>query len=78
VGEADIEAAARRLKLLADQKAEVYFQRRGFKNAADFLRQFAKLSAVVIWSPPQNVIWRNKQARLPLSKDLAKLWTPGR
>lgn len=72
--EADIDMAARRLKLLADQKDEIYFQRRGFKNAADFLRQFTRLSTVVSWASPQNILWHNKLARFPLAKDMANLW----
>jgi hypothetical protein len=63
VSEADIKLAVVKLRQLAEQKDEVFFTRRGFKNAADFLKQYPHLSGIVLHQPDQNVIWLNPLAR---------------
>lgn len=68
----DLGQATRRLKQMADQKAETYFRERGFQDAADFLGQYRNLSAIVLHRPvePPNLLWHNAIARHPLLKDL--------
>ncbi|HEX2906064.1 MAG TPA: hypothetical protein VHO69_04345 [Phototrophicaceae bacterium] len=74
---ADLAAAGKQIKLLADQKQEAFFTRRGFANAADFLRQYAHLSAVIARRTDSAasqsealLIWLNPNARHPLPKDI--------
>jgi sarcosine oxidase gamma subunit len=74
---ADLAAAGKQIKLLADQKQEAFFTRRGFASAADFLRQYAKLSAVIArrtdGAARQSealLLWLNPNARHPLPKDI--------
>ncbi len=72
--EKDLAQAGLRLIRLADQKAEDYFAERGFKTAADFYRQFQKLSAMMLEPVPGDgaspAIWLNPIARQPLLKEL--------
>ncbi|MBI5670625.1 MAG: hypothetical protein HZC41_21750 [Chloroflexi bacterium] len=79
---ADLAAAGKRLKTLADTKQEQFFIRHGYDDAADFLRQYRHLSAVLVRCPPDHPHWLNSLARHPLPKDLLlalqKLLTPGR
>ncbi len=73
--QADLGQATLRLKQLADQKAEPYFKARGFADAADFLRQYRNLSAIVLHRPSAtpNHLWHNSIARHPLLKELHPL-----
>ncbi|MBZ0295352.1 MAG: hypothetical protein K8L99_22525 [Anaerolineae bacterium] len=63
IDEGDLTGAAAILRQLAERKAEVFFLQRGFKNAADFLKQFRQLSGVILHQPGENVIWLNSLAR---------------
>jgi hypothetical protein len=63
VKEADLNEAATTLRRLADGKQETFFTRRGFGSAAHFLRQFSRLSGVVLHHADTNVYWANTLAR---------------
>ena len=63
IAEADLTYAATALRRLAESKADEYFMRRGFKSATDFLRQYQRLSAIVLRQPHGNVLWLNSLAR---------------
>lgn len=63
VSEADLNRAATNLRQLAEQKAEDFFTRRGFKSAADFLKQYNKLSGIVLPQSGENMLWLNPLAR---------------
>lgn len=70
----DLAQAATRLKTMADQKVEAFFTGRGFKNAADFYKQYQNLSAMILAQAPVDrvsvPIWQNPIAKQPLSKEL--------
>jgi hypothetical protein len=63
VTEADVAQAAGTLRQLAERKVEAFFTRRGFESAADFLRQYSRLSGVVARQPGEPVFWLNPLAR---------------
>lgn len=63
VSESDITRAVITLRQLAERKDEVYFTRRGFENAADFLRQYRHLSGIVLHQPDAITLWVNPLAR---------------
>jgi hypothetical protein len=71
--------ALTQLRALAEQKEELYFMRRSFENARDFLRQFARLSAVANWHSPNGAVetvWNNALAKHPLPKELLNVLKP--
>lgn len=59
----DVAQAASTLRQLAERKAEDFFTRRGFENATDFLRQFVRLSGVVVRQPNGQALWLNPLSR---------------
>lgn len=59
----DIACAALALRKLAEGQDELFFTRRGFSGAADFLRQYARLSGVVLRLPDGIDSWPNPSAR---------------
>jgi hypothetical protein len=63
LSEADLTRAAVTLRQLAERKAEDFFTRRGFQSAADFLKQYAQLSGIVLRQAGRNVVWLNSIAR---------------
>ncbi len=63
ISEADLTHAAMTLRQLAEHKAEDFFTRRGFKNAADFLKQYHQLSGIVLHQSGNNILWLNTLAR---------------
>jgi hypothetical protein len=63
----DLAAAMVELRGMAEHKDELFFTRKGFKDAADFLRQFRLMSA--IWQPGS--LWRNSLAKYALPSELA-------
>jgi hypothetical protein len=72
-------ALARTMLWLQDRAAkkdDLVFQQRGFVGARDFLRQYQRLSGAVWLAADSGALvadlWRNPQARHPLSTDLAK------
>lgn len=60
---ADIEKTVADLRRAAERKEEATFTRRGFESAADFLRQFARLSGVALPRPGEVDLWLNPSAR---------------
>jgi hypothetical protein len=73
--EAELKQAVNRLKTLADNKEEVFFERHGYQHAADFLKFYHQLSAGVIRQPGGVLIWLNRGARKPLLKELVTVFT---
>ena len=65
----DLAAAHTTLRGLAERKVEEFFAHRGYKNAAEFLRQYRQMSAVVLKA--QGVVWLNPLAKHPLPKEVA-------
>ncbi len=61
--EADLDGAALTLRQLAERKAEDFFTRRGFRDAADFLRQYRQLSGIVWRRAGGQAVWLNALAR---------------
>ena len=70
ISEADLTLAATTLRQLADRKAEDFFTRRGFANAADFLKQYRQLSGIVLRQSGENVLWLNSLSRHKIPPDL--------
>lgn len=66
-GNGDLAAAMVELRTMAERKDEIFFTRKGFKDAVDFLRQYRNLSAV--WQPGS--LWRNPLAKHALPAELA-------
>jgi hypothetical protein len=69
VGSDDLAAAANGLRLLAERKDDAYFTRRAYESAADFGKQFRRLSGIVV-NKPQPAIWVNPQSKHPVPNDL--------
>ncbi len=65
----DLVAAHTALRGLAERKVEEFFAHRGYKNAAEFLRQYRQMSAVMLKA--QGVVWLNPLAKHPLPKEVA-------
>lgn len=63
VSEDDLNHATLTLRQLAERKDEDFFTRRGFKNAADFLKQYRNLSGIVVNQSGERIIWLNSLAR---------------
>lgn len=63
LSEADVTQAVTTLRLMAERKNEAYFTRRGYKNAADFLKKYQQLSGIVLHQSGGNVVWLNPLAR---------------
>jgi hypothetical protein len=72
ISEADLTSAVTTLRELAERKAEDFFMRRGFKNAADFLKQYRQLSGIVVRQPGEQVLWLNPIARHKASPEIVK------
>jgi hypothetical protein len=65
LSEDELVRAVSALRLLAERKNEEFFTKRGFPNAAGFLKQYSHLSAIVLRRPEPNhtLVWLNPQAR---------------
>lgn len=63
ITEADVAQAMTSLRQMAERKAEDFFARRGFRNAADFLRHYQQLSAIVLRQTDGLAVWLNPLAR---------------
>lgn len=61
--EAALAAATTSLRERAERKDEEFFMRRGFVNAAAFLKQYGRLSGVIVWQPGAHSPWLNPLAR---------------
>jgi len=72
----DVAAAMAGLRTRAERKDDPFFTRRGFLSASDFLKQYQRLSAMLLHTPradgdqPANMIWLNAIARQRLPNDL--------
>jgi hypothetical protein len=75
IAEGDIAGAMAALRLLAERKEDEFFVRRGFEDAADFLRQFRRLSGILARSQPAapDALWANPLAKHPLPRDIENL-----
>jgi hypothetical protein len=68
----DLAGMMRQVQALAERKEDAFFAQRGWQTARDFLRQCARLSALVWWDgwdEPDGgrwQVWQNAQARHPL------------
>ncbi len=71
IPEADVTHAVTTLRQLAERKNEDFFTRRGFKNAADFLRQYQHLSGIVFKQDGTFTVWQNPLARHKVLPELA-------
>jgi hypothetical protein len=63
ISEADLTRAVTNLRQLAERKVEDFFTRRGFASAADFLKHFRQISAIVVRQSGEQVLWLNADAR---------------
>lgn len=63
ISAADLTQAGKTLRQLAERKTEDFFRRRGFESAADFLKQYAQLSGIVVCQSGANEVWLNPLAR---------------
>jgi hypothetical protein len=70
IPETDLATALTTLRQLADRKTEEFFTRRGFDSAADFLRHYNHLSAIVLRQAGRNVLWLNSTARHKAPPDI--------
>lgn len=70
VVEHDFSAAMLALRQMTEQKNQAYFQNRGFKDAADFLRQYRQLSGVILRHSSASSLWLNPLAKHNLPPDL--------
>lgn len=61
------------LQDLAERKDEVFFSQRGFKHAADFLKQYRQLSAVMLRQTESPLLWQNPLARHPTPLEIVKI-----
>jgi hypothetical protein len=63
VPEAALEAATATLRQLAEQKVDPYFRHYGYESATEFLKQYMRLSGVVLPRPGGPLVWLNPLAR---------------
>ncbi len=63
LSEIDLDRVTAALRRSAERKDEAIFTRRGFESAADFLRQFTRLSGIALPRPDEVVVWLNPTAR---------------
>jgi hypothetical protein len=63
ISEDDLVRTVGTLRQMAERKEEEFFTRRGFKNAADFLKQYQHLSGIVLRQSDATVLWLNTLAR---------------
>lgn len=71
IPEADLSRAATTLRQLAERKAEDFFTRQGYSSAADFLRQYQRLSGIVLRQAGAPVLWQNPLARHKIPPPIA-------
>lgn len=63
ITEEDLLATGLLLRQLAERKVEPFFTGRGFESAADFLKQYQRLSGIIVAGDGGNVLWLNPLAR---------------
>lgn len=70
-----LDGAATALRALAERKDEATFTRRGYRSAADFIRRYQQLSAIVLHRPGEpaaGALWLNPIARHKAPPDVIK------
>jgi hypothetical protein len=71
--EESLSGATRLLKTHTDRRDDVFFARRGFKDARDFYAQYLRLSGILLvdesTTPVRVVYAPNREARHPLSRE---------
>lgn len=72
ISEDDLTRAVLTLRQLAEQKTEDFFARRGFESAASFLKQYQRLSGIILHQSDKNVLWLNPLARHKVLPDMVK------
>ena len=78
IAELDVAVAMKRLGERATQKDNLFFARRGFRDAREFHVHLLRLSGVLVrplWKqePASTVLWANPQTKHPLPPDLRNL-----
>jgi hypothetical protein len=63
INEEELNLANITLRQLAERKVDDYFTKRGFTNAADFLKQYRQLSGIVLHQSSENLLWLNSLAK---------------
>lgn len=63
ITEAELTAATVAIRQLAEGKVDPFFAYHGYASAADFLKQYQRLSAVVLRQVGGSLIWQNPLAR---------------
>lgn len=71
LSEADLNRALTMLRQLADSKHEEFFTRRGYDSAAHFLKQYHRLSGIVLRQADKRTLWLNPVARHKLPSEIA-------
>ncbi len=71
ISEAALYDALQTLRVLAEHKTEDFFIQRGFKNSADFLKQYRQLSGIVLSQSVATVLWLNSLARHKTPPEIA-------
>jgi hypothetical protein len=69
--EADLDRAVITLRQLAERKTDDFFTWRGFKSATDFLKQYSKLSGIVLFQPGESMLRLNPLARHKLPPEIS-------
>ncbi|WP_119068494.1 hypothetical protein [Aggregatilinea lenta] len=70
VSEADLTNATNTLLHMAERKDEAFFTRRRFASVADFLKQYHRLSGIVLRQSDGSAIWLNPLARHKMPPDI--------
>jgi hypothetical protein len=71
IAQEDLTRAVVALQQLADRQAEEYFTGRGFESPAHFLKQYGRLSGVVLHPPGETAVWLNSLARHKVLPEIA-------
>ena len=70
ISQEDIARAMQWLRSTAEQKADAFFVRRGYRGAADFLKRYQQLTAIAVRLPAESILWQNPIARHKLPAPL--------
>ena len=68
--EADLDDAMAVLRQLGERKADAFFAHYGYDSAADFLKQYGRLSGIVLRRSRGDVVWLNPLARHKVSPEI--------
>lgn len=69
----ELNLATKALQDLANKKQEEFFTKRGFKNAADFLKHYRQLSGILIEQNGKFSLWQNNSAQHKIPSDIVKV-----